>query len=86
MAIKVKDLNHLKNILSERDGETREFFILLNFGLRSHKLISWDGDSTFYVLNEIDGTEQELTEAQLMDRTYTNVGHALNRGALCLED
>lgn len=86
MATKVKSIEHLKQILSARDGETHEFYIQLNFGLRSRKLISWDGDSTFYVLNETDDTEQELTEAQLMDRTYTNVGHALNRGALYLEN
>lgn len=47
--------------------------------------MSYDGESVFYVLNETDDTEQELTEAQLMDRTYTNVGHALNRGALYWE-
>lgn len=83
---KVKSLEHLKQILSDRDGETREFFILLNGGLRSSKLISWDGENVFYVRNLIDDTEQELSEAQLMDRAYTNVGYALNNGALFLED
>lgn len=85
MATKVKSLEHLKQILSDRDGETREFFILLNGGLRSSKLMSWDGGNTFYVLNLIDDTEQELSEAQLMDRSYTNVGYALENGALYLE-
>ena len=81
----MKSLEHLKEILSERDGETREFFILLNGGLRSSKLMSLDGENTFYIVNEIDDTEQELSEAQLFDRAYTNVGYALNNGALYLE-
>ena len=84
-ATQVKSLQHLKEILSDRDGDTREFFILLNGGLRSSKLMSWDGENTFYIVNEIDDTEQELSEAQLMDRTYTNIGYALEKGALFLE-
>ena len=86
MAKQVKSIEHLKQILSARDGETHEFYIQLNFGLRSSKLMSWDGESMFYVQNEIDDTWQELTEAQLMDRTYTNIGYALQNGAFyCVE-
>lgn len=82
---KVNSIGHLKQILSARNGEPREFFILLNFGLRSSKLISWDGEM-FYVLNESDDSEQELTEAQLMDEACTNIGKAIANGAFYLED
>ena len=82
MAKQVKSVNQLKTILA--DGETKDFFILLHFGLRSSKAISFDGDNTFYVLNEIDGTEQELTEQELMSSDITNIGKAINNGAFYL--
>lgn len=83
MATQVKSTDQLKTILA--DGETKDFFILLNFGLRSSKAISYDGSSTFYVLNEIDGTEQELTEQELMNSDITNIGKAINNGAFYLD-
>lgn len=82
MATQVKSTDQLKTILA--DGETKDFFILLNFGLRSSKAISYDGSSTFYVLNEIDDTEQELTEQELMNSDITNIGKAINNGAFYL--
>lgn len=83
MATQVKSTDQLKTILA--DGETKDFFILLNYGLRSSKAISYDGSSTFYVLNEIDGTEQELTEQELMNSDITNIGKAINNGAFYLD-
>ena len=84
MATQIKNLEHLKEVLSERE-DCAELVIKLNGGLRSTKVMSYDGE-TFYILNAIDDTEQELTETQLMDRHYTNVGYALQQGALFLED
>ena len=81
MATKVKNIEHLKQILNDRDGETHEFYIQLNFGLRSSKLMSYDGESVFYVLNLIDDTEQELSEEQLFDDSLTNIGKAIKQGA-----
>ena len=80
---KVKSLNHLKKILN--DGETRNFFIQLNFGLRSSKSISYDGEN-FYVFNWIDSTEEEFTEEQLMNEEYTNIGRAIRLHSLFLDD
>jgi hypothetical protein len=37
------------------------------------------------VLNEIDGTEQELTEQELMNGDITNIGKAINNGAFYLD-
>lgn len=86
MAKQVKSIEHLKQILSARDGETHEFFIQLNYGLRSSKLMSYDGESMFYVTNEIDDTKQELSEQQLFDESLTNIGKAINCGAFyCVE-
>jgi len=80
MATQVKDIDDLKKRIGK--GK-RKYFILLNFGLRSSKRMGYSAKTnTFHVTNEIDGTEQELTEQQLMDRTYTNIGYALKNGAL----
>lgn len=83
MVKQIKSINQLKDILA--DGEVKDFFILLNYGLRSSKVMSYDGDNTFYVLNEIDDTEQELTEQELMNNDLTNIGKAINNGAFYLE-
>jgi len=58
-------------------------FILLNGGLRSSKHIRYyPDDDNFYVLNLIDDSEQELTEAQILDSEYTNIAEAMEKGAL----
>ena len=60
-----------------------ECFILLNGGLRSSKHIRYyPDDNSFYVLNLIDDSEQELTEAQILDGGYSNIGEAMKKGAL----
>ena len=61
-------------------------FILLNGGLRSSKHIRYyPDDNSFYVLNLIDDSEQELTEAQILDSSYTNIGEAMKKGALIMD-
>jgi len=61
-------------------------FILLNGGLRSSKHIRYyPDDKSFYVLNLIDDSEQELTEAQILDSSYTNIGEAMRKVALIMD-
>ena len=61
-------------------------FILLNGGLRSSKHIKYyPDDNSFYVLNLIDNSEQELTEAQILDSDYSNIGEAMEKGALIMD-
>jgi len=61
-------------------------FVLLNGGLRSSKYIRHNpDDNSFYVLNYIDGTEQKLTESQILNSEYTNIGEAMNKGALIMD-
>ena len=55
-----------------------ECYIMLNFGAKSSKIIRWY-DNEFYVIHEIDGSEEFIAEEQLID---TNIGHAIQRGAL----
>lgn len=75
----IKTIEELKELASRYKG--LNCFIRLNFGARSSKHISYDGD-TFYVFNEIDESEDELTEDQLMDENYTLIGEAMRKGAL----
>ena len=76
---RIRTIEKLKELA--KDG--LECFILLNSGLRSSKYISYHpDDNSFYVLNYIDGSELELTEAQMLDSFYTNIGEAMEKGAL----
>ena len=76
---RIRTIEKLKELA--KDG--LECFILLNGGLRSSKYISYHpDDNSFYVLNYIDGSELELTEAQMLDSFYTNIGEAMEKGAL----
>lgn len=75
---KIKDLKHLRDML--RKGE-HDYFIALAGGLcRSSKSI-YSAGRKFSVLNEIDGTEETLTDKEIMDEKITNIGTALRRGA-----
>ena len=74
----VKSVEELKKLANVEDGE--EFFIQLNFGLRSTKRIEWDEPSkSFCILNEIDDTHQDLTEQELA--TETNIVKAIENRA-----
>ncbi len=76
---RIKTIEHLKELA--KNG--LECFILLNGGLRSSKHIRYySDDNSFYVLNLIDDSEQELTEAQILDSGYSNIGEAMKKGAL----
>ena len=80
---RITTLEQLKE-LAQKGGV--ECFICLNGGLRSSKYISFDKvDSKFYVFNYIDDSEQILTEAQILDSEYTNIGEAMNKGALIMD-
>ena len=76
---RIKKIEQLKELA--KDG--LDCFILLNGGLRSSKHIRYyPDDNSFYVLNLIDDSEQELTESQILDSAYTNIGEAMKKGAL----
>ncbi len=76
---RIKTIEQLKELA--KNG--LDCFILLNGGLRSSKHIRYySDDDSFYVLNLIDDSEQELTEAQILDSAYTNIGEAMEKGAL----
>ena len=76
--IQIKDIEHLKELA--KDGV--ECCVVLNGGLRSSKHISYHEDSnTFYVINYIDDSEFECTEAELLSFDFCNLGEALQKGS-----
>jgi hypothetical protein len=78
---RIRTMEQLKEKAKGDDGI--DCFIGLNGGVRSSKRIHYfPQDNTFWVLNEIDDSEQDLTEEQLMDSSYTMIGEALLGGAL----
>ena len=79
---RVRTIDQLKELA--KNG--LDCFILLNGGLRSSKHIRYyPDDNSFYVLNLIDDSEQELTEAQILDGGYSNIGEAMKKGALIMD-
>ena len=73
----IKSITELKELCTEL--ETVDCFIMLNGGARSSKDISYS-EGTFYVYNNIDDTEQHLTEKELY--TDSNIGEAIDKKAL----
>lgn len=76
--IKVKSVKHLHKLVNQ--GKT-DYFIQLNGGLRSSKFINEGENKDFFVLNQIDDTEQELSDTDIMDKNQTNIGEAITKGA-----
>ena len=82
--IRIRTIEQLKKLARDENG--LDCFILLNGGLRSSKYIRYyPEDKKFYVLNFIDSSEQELTESQILDSAYTNIGEAMKKGALIMD-
>ena len=77
----IRTIEQLKELAKRESG--LDCFILLNGCLRSSKHIRfYPDDNSFYVLNLIDDSEQELTESQILDKAYTNIGEAMKKGCL----
>ena len=69
--------------LKEMAKNGLECFLLLNGGLRSSKFIRYNtDDNSFYVFNYIDDSEDVLTEAQILDKNFSNIAEAMEKGAL----
>ncbi len=77
--VKVDSIDHLREIC--KDGEPKDFVLMLNLGCRSSKVVAyWKGEERpWYVFNLIDDSEEELTEEEL--RMNTNIGSGIERGA-----
>ena len=79
---KVMSVEHLQDLLA--DGQSKEFVLMLEGGVRSSKVLGLGDEGTIYILNMIDGTEQELLPNQMY--TESNIGKAIDAGAFYLEE
>ena len=80
---RIRTIQQLKE-LTTKGG--LECFILLNGGLRSSKYIRYrPEDNSFYVFNYIDDSEDVLTERQIFDSACSNIGEAIEKGALIMD-
>jgi len=69
--------------LKSESKDGLECFIFLNDGLRSSKHIRYFADENqFEIINYIDGSEQYLTPEEMMNNDLTNIGIAMEKGAL----
>ena len=79
---RIKTIGQLKKLA--KDG--LDCYILLNGGFRSSKHIRYYSKSnSFVVLNLIDDSEQKLSERQILDSAYCNIGEAMKKGALIMD-
>ncbi len=78
----ITSIEELKKESSNKNGDYVDFFIVLNFGLRSSKRILYNDEvGTFNIINEIDDSYQDdLTEAQLANDTL--IMEAIDKGSL----
>ena len=75
----VKTIEDLKERI---ENGQHDFFILLNGFGRSSKEVDYSPKTKkFIIVNEIDGTTQVLSEKNLFNRKYTNIGYAMENGA-----
>lgn len=82
--IQVKSISQLNDILS--DKKVHEFRTILNGGMFSRKDMN-KKRGYYHITNHIDDSKQKLTEEQLTDLEYTNIGMSIKKGALvCVDD
>ena len=77
--MKILSQKQLDRLIEKNPDRSLEYFILLNYGLRSSKSISSDGDN-YYIYNEIDDSEDIVKHDKLMDSFP--IGEAIKRGVL----
>lgn len=89
--IKIKNITQFVNII-EHSENVREFFIAINGGGRSWKLITHSmkkdrfGRNKLLIANEIDNTTQVLSISSVMNPKYSNIPSAIRCGAFYLYD
>lgn len=79
IAEQVEDLEDLKRRV--KNG-ARDFAIMLNGGAYTRYTISLRRTGEWVLKYHFTGTKEVLSEEQLFDGDYSNIGEALDKGAL----
>ena len=77
--MKILSQKQLDRLIEKNSDRSLDCFVLLNYGLRSSKSITYDGDN-YYIYNEIDDTEETIPHDKLMDSSP--IGEAIKKGVL----
>ena len=77
--MKILSQKQLDRLIEKNSDRSLDCFVLLNYGLRSSKSITSDGDN-YYIYNEIDDSENIVKHDKLMDSFP--IGEAIKKGAL----
>ena len=77
--MKILSQKQLDRLIEKNSDRSLDCFVLLNYGLRSSKSITSDGDN-YYIYNEIDDTEETIPHDKLMDSSP--IGEAIKKGVL----
>ena len=82
----MKKITSIKELREQIDKGNHRYYIAMGF-IRSSKYITRSefNKDDFFIMNESDATEQLLTESQIFDREYTNIGYAMERGAFYMD-
>lgn len=88
--MKIESIEHLKKVCDEAKellGDQLDFYIMLNYGVRSSKTFIFQDDGGIVVVNEIDGTSIYFKSVDtLMRSRRTNIGKAVKKGAFFVFD
>lgn len=82
--LKIESVSHLRDILQANEGNGYLDFALVlgGGGMFSRKEMMYDSESKKFLINNcIDDSEQDLTEKQLQNKKYTNIGEAITKGS-----
>ena len=77
--MKILSQKQLDRLIEKNPDRSLDCFVILNYGLRSSKSITFDGDS-YYIYNEINDSENIIKHNKLMDSFP--IGEAIKKGAL----
>lgn len=77
--IRIETQKQLDELIEDTPEGMLECFVMLNSGLRSSKCISLEGNNIYWILNEIDDSE-EYVEHDKLNKTI--IWEAMEKGAL----
>lgn len=84
MNIKIETLAELDKAIADNNGKVNVFIQLMG-GLISRKRIKKNPNGKYKIFNGIDDTTDIVDKIKIFDQRFTNVGMAMNEGALNLE-
>ncbi len=77
--MKILSQKQLDRLIEKNSDRSLDCFVLLNYGLRSSKSITYDGNN-YYIYNEIDDSENIVKHDKLINSFP--IGEAIKKGVL----